>query len=62
MCAGCRVIPGWRTAYSSVYSIPKLGGQHVDYIVAALKAYKRGERSHPNMAGIAGSLSEQCKH
>jgi cytochrome c553 len=28
-------------------------------MVAALKAYKSGERSHPSMVGIAGSLSEQ---
>lgn len=59
MCAGCHGIPGWRTAYPSVYSVPKLGGQHADYIVAALKAYKTGERDHPSMKGIAGSLSEQ---
>jgi cytochrome c553 len=59
MCAGCHGIPGWRTAYPGVYSVPKLGGQHADYIVAALKAYKNGERSHPSMVGIAGSLSDQ---
>lgn len=59
MCAGCHGIPGWRTAYPSVYSVPKLGGQHADYIVAALKGYKSGERSHPSMNGIVGSLSEK---
>ena len=59
MCAGCHGIPGWRTAYPTVYSVPKLGGQHSDYIVAALKAYKSGERNHPSMMGIAEGLSEQ---
>lgn len=59
MCAGCHGIPGWRTAYPHVYSVPKLGGQHADYIVAALKAYKNGERDHPSMVAIASSLSEQ---
>ena len=59
MCAGCHGIPGWRTAYPAVYSVPKLGGQHAEYIVAALQAYKNGERSHPSMAGIADSLSDQ---
>lgn len=59
MCAGCHGIPGWRTAYPSVFSVPKLGGQHAEYIVAALKGYKTGERSHPSMKGIAASLSEQ---
>jgi cytochrome c553 len=59
MCAGCHGIPGWRTAYPSVYAVPKLGGQHAEYIIAALKAYKSGERTHPSMTGIAGSLTEQ---
>ena len=59
MCAGCHGIPGWRTAYPTLYSVPKLGGQHAEYIVAALKAYKSGERSHPTMVGIASSLSNQ---
>ncbi len=59
MCAGCHGIPGWRTAYPRVYSVPKLGGQHADYIVAALKAYKSGERNHPSMVGIVADLSEQ---
>ncbi|MBW8307711.1 MAG: cytochrome c [Thiobacillus sp.] len=58
MCAGCHGIPGWRTAYPTVYSVPMLGGQHAEYMVAALKAYKSGERSHPSMVAIAGSLSE----
>jgi cytochrome c553 len=59
MCAGCHGIPGWRTAYPSVYSVPKLGGQHADYIVAALKGYQSGERSHPSMDAIAAGLSAQ---
>ena len=59
MCAGCHGIPGWRTAYPSVYSVPKLGGQHAEFIVAALKEYQSGDRSHPSMDAIVGSLSEQ---
>lgn len=59
MCAGCHGIPGWRTAYPDVYSVPRLGGQHAEYLVAALKAYKSGERKHPTMDGVAGSLTEQ---
>jgi cytochrome c553 len=59
MCAGCHGIPGWRTAYPEVYSVPKLGGQHPAYIVKALQAYKSGERSHPSMKAIAASLSDQ---
>jgi len=59
MCAGCHGIPGYRTVYPEVYPVPKLGGQHAQYIVDALKAYKSGERKFPTMQAIAGSLSEQ---
>lgn len=59
MCIGCHGIPGYRTSFPDVYSVPKLGGQHPDYIVSALQAYRSGERSHPTMRGIAGGLSEQ---
>ena len=59
MCLGCHGIPGYRTAFPSVYHVPKIAGQQPAYIVAALKAYKAGERSHPSMRGIAASLSDQ---
>jgi cytochrome c553 len=59
MCAGCHGIPGFRTAYPETYHVPKLGGQNPGYIVAALKAYKAGERNHPTMNAIASSLTEQ---
>lgn len=59
MCAGCHGIPGYRTAYPEVYPVPKIGGQHPEYIVAALEAYKSGARKHPSMTAIAGSLSAQ---
>ena len=59
MCEGCHGIVGWRTAYPEVYHVPKLGGQHAAYIVQALHEYRNGERSHPSMQAIAGSLSDQ---
>ncbi len=59
MCQGCHGIEGFRTAYPEVYSVPRLGGQNAGYIVAALKAYKTGDRQHPSMRSIAASLSEQ---
>jgi len=59
MCAGCHGIPGYKTAFPDVYSVPKLGGQHAAYIVKALQAYKSGERTHPSMRAIAATLSEQ---
>jgi cytochrome c553 len=59
MCIGCHGIPGYKTAFPSVYHVPKIAGQQPAYIVAALKAYKSGERSHPSMRGIAASLTEE---
>ena len=59
MCAGCHNIPGYKTAFPSVYSVPKLNGQHAAYMVSALRAYKSGERQHPSMRAIAASLSDQ---
>jgi cytochrome c553 len=59
MCEGCHGIAGWHTAFPEVYHVPKLGGQHEAYIVAALKAYRSGERSHPSMRAIAASLSDE---
>src|SRR4051812_26507372 len=59
MCIGCHGIPGYKTAFPSVYHVPKIAGQQPAYIVNALKAYKSGERTHPSMRGIAASLSDQ---
>jgi cytochrome c553 len=59
MCEGCHGIPGYKTAYPSVYHVPKLGGQTDTYLRNALNAYKSGERSHPSMRGIAASLSDK---
>jgi len=59
MCEGCHGIEGWRTAFPEVYHVPKLGGQHAAYIVQALHEYKKGDRSHPSMQAIAGTLSDQ---
>ena len=59
MCVGCHGIPGYKTAFPSVYHVPKIAGQQPAYLFNALKAYKSGERSHPSMRGIAGGLSEE---
>lgn len=59
MCVGCHNIPGYKTAFPAVYSVPKLDGQHAAYIVSALRAYKSGERRHPSMMAVAASLSDQ---
>jgi cytochrome c553 len=59
MCEGCHGIAGYRTAYPTVYSAPKLGGQSAAYIVKALQDYAGGTRQHPSMNGVAASLSAQ---
>ena len=57
-CLGCHGIPGYKNTYPT-YTVPRVGGQHPEYIVAALKAYKNGERSHKTMVAQAASLSEE---
>ena len=59
MCAGCHGIPDYRTSYPMVYSVPLIGGQNPKYIEAALREYRKGDRKHPTMRAIAGSLSDQ---
>jgi cytochrome c553 len=59
MCEGCHGIPGYKTAYPTVYHVPKLGGQSAVYLASALHAYKAGQRSHPSMRGIATSLTDK---
>jgi cytochrome c553 len=58
-CQGCHGIVDWKTAFPEVYRVPKLGGQKPNYIVAALKAYKSGERDFATMRAIAAPLSDQ---
>ena len=59
MCEGCHGIDGYRTAFPSAYHVPKIGGQHAEYIIKALEGYKSGTRSHPTMTGLAKTLSQQ---
>lgn len=57
-CLGCHGIPQYKNAYPS-YRVPKIAGQHAGRIVAALQAYKSGERQHPTMVAQAATLSDQ---
>ena len=56
-CLGCHA--GKVTNASPNYHVPKLGGQHADYIILALQAYQAGQRWHPTMQANAAQLSEQ---
>ena len=59
MCIGCHGIEGYQASFPEVYKVPKISGQAEKYISNVLNAYKKGERKHPTMRGIADSLSEQ---
>lgn len=58
LCMGCHGVPSYDTVYPT-YHVPKLGGQHAKYIVAALEEYKNNQRSYKTMHGMAVSLSKQ---
>lgn len=58
ICSGCHGMAGTKTAYPEVYLVPKIGGQNADYILAALKAYRSGERYNETMKGLASALKE----
>ena len=59
MCIGCHGIPNYRASFPEIHQVPMISGQGAKYIVSALNAYKKGERKHPTMRGIAASLSDQ---
>jgi cytochrome c553 len=59
MCIGCHGIPGYQNSFPEIHKVPMISGQSGAYIVSALNAYKKGDRKHPTMRGIAGSLTEQ---
>lgn len=56
-CLGCHGVPSYTNVYPS-YRVPKLGGQHVEYLVAALMAYRSGERQHATMQAQSMRLSD----
>jgi len=57
-CMGCHGIASYRNAYPS-FRVPKLGGQHPEYIVIALQGYKNQTRPHKTMHAQAVYLSDQ---
>jgi cytochrome c553 len=59
MCIGCHGIVGYQSSFPEIYKVPKIAGQNAKYLASALTAYKKGERKHPSMRGIAESLSDQ---
>lgn len=59
MCIGCHGIPGYQASFPEVHKVPMISGQSAKYIANSLAAYKKGDRKHPTMRGIATSLTDQ---
>jgi cytochrome c553 len=59
MCIGCHGIEGYQASFPQIYKVPKISGQNGKYITAALESYRKGDRKHPSMRGISGSLTDQ---
>jgi cytochrome c553 len=59
MCIGCHGIVGYQASFPEVHKVPMISGQSAKYITAALNEYKKGDRKHPTMQGIAASLTDQ---
>jgi len=57
-CLGCHGIPNYRNPNPN-YRVPKLRGQHPEYLVLALQAYRSGERSHATMHANASGWKDQ---
>lgn len=54
-CSGCHGPAG---AGNAAAGYPQIGGQHPDYIAAALRAYKDGTRKAPEMSYVAAKLTD----
>ena len=59
MCIGCHGIIGYQASFPEIHKVPMISGQNAKYIAAALTAYRKGERKHPTMKGIAAPLTDQ---
>ncbi len=57
-CMGCHGVPSYTNAYPT-YHVPRLAGQHAQYLSAALHAYRDGKRAHATMHAQAVDLSDQ---
>ena len=57
-CLGCHGVDRYVNVYPS-YHVPYIAGQNQEYLIAALKAYRSGERRHQTMQANAGLLSDE---
>lgn len=54
VCASCHNADG----NSAIPANPKLAGQHPEYILAQLQAFKSGKRANPVMSGMVAGLTD----
>ncbi|MBR7002635.1 MAG: cytochrome c4 [Neisseriaceae bacterium] len=52
-------IPAASAAKDGVVAYPRISGQHKDYVVAQMQAFRSGERVHNMMAPVATRLTDQ---
>lgn len=57
-CLGCHGVKHYVNTYPT-YHVPKIAGQHTEYLIAALQAYRAKTRSHQTMQANAALLSDQ---
>ena len=57
-CMGCHGISDYRNGYPS-YRVPKLAGQHEDYMREVMMQYKNQTRTDPVMQGQAQILTDE---
>lgn len=57
-CAACHG-PDGGGANPPVANVPRLAGQHADYLVHALEQYRSGERKNAIMSGMAANLTDE---
>jgi len=57
-CLGCHGVLHYVNTYPT-YHVPRLGGQHKPYLIAALKAYRAKTRSHETMQANANLLTDE---
>lgn len=55
MCASCH----GPTGRSALKGTPHIAGQDEEYLVLSMLQYRDGQRPHPAMRAVMGSLSEQ---
>ncbi len=59
MCVGFHGLIGYQARFPEIHKVPMIAGHIPTYTLAALPAYKGGDRKHPTMRAIADTLTGQ---